>query len=88
MELSHVIRTLSDSIFDLSRRLDAMEKDENDRLDVQTEDQEAYMQSLEVEDPNRWIDLICEEEGEPSSSTSSPSSLIIMEKRLIVNYSW
>ena len=69
-----MIRSLYYSILDLSSRLEAMEKDEDARPDVQTEDREAYLQRLEVEDPDRWNELICEEEGEPLGSTSSPSS--------------
>lgn len=74
MEQSQMIRELSDSILDLSSKLEAMEKDENARPDDHMESQEAYLQRLEVEDLDRWIELICEEEGEPSGSNSSPSS--------------
>ena len=44
MEQSQVIKTLSDSILDLSRRLEGVEDDDDDedvRPNVQTEDQEA-----------------------------------------------
>ncbi len=42
------------------------------RPDVQREDQVAYLQWMEIEDPDRWIELISE--GEPSGSTPSTSS--------------
>ena len=71
-----VIRTLSDSILDLSRRLEEVEDDDDDdvyvRPNVQGEDRVAYLQRMEIEDPDRWIELISE--GEPSSSTPSTSS--------------
>ncbi|MCY6488130.1 hypothetical protein, partial [Actinobacillus pleuropneumoniae] len=71
------IRTLSDNILDLSRRLELVEDDDDDdevyvRPDVQGEDRVAYLQRLEIEDPDRWIELISE--GEPSGSTPSTSS--------------
>jgi len=75
-EQSLVIRSLSDSILDLSRRLELIENDDDDevyvRPDVQKEDRVASLQRMEVEDPNRWIELISE--GEPSGSTPSTSS--------------
>ena len=75
MEQSQVIRTLSNSILDLSSRLEAVDDDDDDeyvRPNLQAEDLEAYLQRLEVDDPNRWIDLISE--GESSGSTPSLSS--------------
>ena len=65
--------TLSDSILDGTRRLEAMEKKEDVGPQIQFERREAYMQRLEEEDPDRWIELLPEEEGEPSASTSTPS---------------
>eukprot|EP00253_Pinus_taeda_P021800 PITA_21800 len=72
-EQSLVIRTLSDSILDFSRRLEEVEDDEayvrsNDR----EEDRVTYLQRMEIEDPDRWIEMISE--GEPSGSTPSTSS--------------
>ena len=75
MEQSQVIRALSYSILDLSKRLEAVEDDnekEYVRSNVQIEDREAYLQRLEVEDWDRWIELISE--GEPSGSAPSSSS--------------
>ena len=77
VEQSLVIRSLSDSILDLTRRLELVDDDDDDdevyvRLEVQKEDQVAYLQRMEIEDPDRWIELISE--GEPSGSTPSTSS--------------
>jgi len=75
MEQPQFIRTLSDSILDLSGRLEAVEDDDEDegvRPNVQMEDWEAYLRRLELEDLDKWIELISE--GEPSGSTSSLSS--------------
>jgi len=78
VEQSLVIKTLLDSILDLTRRLELVEEDEDDddevyvRPDVQREDQVSYLQRMEIEDPDRWIKLISE--GEPSGSTPSTSS--------------
>lgn len=51
MEQSQVIRALSDSILDLSSRLEVVEKDGDAKPDIQMEIQEAYMQRLEEEYP-------------------------------------
>ena len=77
VEQSLVIKTLSDSILDLTRRLELVEDDDDDdevyvRPDVQKEDLVAYIQRMEIKDPDRWIKLISE--GEPSDSTPSTSS--------------
>jgi len=76
-EQSLVIRSLLDIILDLSRRLELVEDDDDDdevyvRPNVQKEDRVAYLQRMEVEDLDRWIELISE--GEPSGSTPSTSS--------------
>ena len=74
-EQSLVIRSLSDSILDFSRRLELVEDDDDEiyvRPDVQKEDRVAYLQRMEVENPDRWIELISEED--PSGSTPSTSS--------------
>ena len=75
-EQSLVIRTLSDSILDLSRRLEVVEDNDDDeevyvRPNVQGEDRVTYLQGMEIEDPDRWVKLI--NEGEPSGSTPSTS---------------
>ena len=69
-----VIRSLSDSILDLTIRLDLVEDDDEVyvRPEVQREDRVAYIQRMEIEDPDRWIELISE--GEPSGSTPSKYS--------------
>ena len=70
-----VIKTLSDNILDLTRRLELVEDDDDQvyvRPDVKREDRVAYLQWMEIEDPDRWIELISE--GEPSGSTPSTSS--------------
>jgi len=69
--------TLSDSILDLSRRLEMVEDDNDDeetyvRPNVREEDRVAYLQRMEIENPDRWIEIISE--GEPSGSTPSTSS--------------
>ena len=76
-EQSLVIRTLSGSILDLSRRLEVVEDDDDDdeayvRPNVQDEDRVTYLQRMEIEDPDRWIEMISE--GESSGSTPSTSS--------------
>eukprot|EP00253_Pinus_taeda_P019438 PITA_19438 len=76
-EQSIVIRSLSDSILDLSRRLELVEDDDDEkeayvRPNIQKEDREAYLRRMEVEDPDRWIELISR--GEPPSSSPSTSS--------------
>lgn len=75
-EQSLVIRSLSDSILDLSRRLELVEDDDYDEIyvrpNVQKEDRVAYIQRMEVENPDRWIELISEDE--PSGSTPSKYS--------------
>jgi len=75
-EQSLVIRTLSDSILDLSRKLEEVEDNDDEevyvRPNVREEDRVAYLQRMEIENPDRWIKLISE--GEPSSSTPSTSS--------------
>jgi len=72
---SLVIRTLSDSILDLSRRLEEVEVDDDEDVYVisnfHEEDQVAYIQRMEIEDPEKWIELISE--GEPSGFTPSIS---------------
>jgi len=80
VEQSLVIISLSDSILDLTRRLEIVEDDDDDddevyvRPDDQKEDWVAYLQRMEIEDHDRWIQLISE--GEPSGSTPSTSSWI------------
>jgi len=74
MEQSQVIRALSSGILDLSSRLEVVERGGDVRPEIQMESREAYMQRLKVEDPDRWIELLAKEEGDPSASTSSPSS--------------
>jgi len=76
-EKSLVIRTLSDSILDFSRSLEVVEDDDNNdeayvRPNVQEEDRVTYLQRMEIENPDRWIEMISE--GEPSGSTPSTSS--------------
>lgn len=75
-EKSLVIKILSDIILDLSRWLEEVEDyDDEDvyvRPNVHEEDQVTYLQRMEIEDPNRWIELIIK--GEPSSSTPYTSS--------------
>eukprot|EP00253_Pinus_taeda_P030661 PITA_30661 len=76
-EQSLVIRSLSDSILDLSRRLELVEDDDDEdevyvRPNIQREDWEAYIQRMEVEDPDRWIELISR--GEPPGSSPFTSS--------------
>ena len=68
VEQSLVIKTLSASILDLSRRLEVVEDDDDDdeayvRLNVRGEDRVTYLQRMEIEDPDRWIEMIIE--GEP-----------------------
>ena len=74
-EQSLVIRTLSDSILDFSRRLEEVEDDDDEnvyvRSNVHEEDWKTYLQRMEIEDPDRWIEIISE--GEPSGSTSYTS---------------
>lgn len=70
-EQTIVIRALSDSISKLSRRLEIVEDEDDDeelyvRLRGKEEDQEAYLQRMEVEDPDKWIEMISQ--GEPSRS--------------------
>ena len=81
VEQSLVIRSISDSILDLTRRLELVDDDDDDdddddevyvRPDVQKEDRVAYLQRMEIKDPDRWIELISE--GDPSGSTPSTSS--------------
>lgn len=74
---SVVIRTLSDSILDLSRRLEVVKDDDDEeeayvRPSVREEDRVTYLQRMEIENPDRWIKIISE--GEPSGSTPSTSS--------------
>jgi len=60
---------------DLSRRLEVVvddDEDEDVRPNVQMKDQEAYLQRLEVEDFDRWIEFISE--GEPLGFSPSLSS--------------
>lgn len=71
------MRTLSDSILDLSRRLEVVEDDDDDeeayvRPNVREEDRVTYLQRMEIENPDRWIEIISE--GEPSGSIPSTSS--------------
>ena len=54
-----------------------MEDDDDDaelyvRPNIQKEDREAYLQRMEVEDPDKWIELISEREP-PGSSPSTSS---------------
>lgn len=72
-----VIRTLSDNILDFSRRLEVVEDDDDGeeaymRPNIREEDRVTYLQRMEVENHDRWIELISE--GEPSGSTPSTSS--------------
>jgi len=75
-EQSLVIRSLSDNILDLSRRLEEVEDDDDEEIyvrpNVHEEDQVTYLQRMEIKDPDRWIELISE--GEPSGSTPFTSS--------------
>eukprot|EP00253_Pinus_taeda_P007920 PITA_07920 len=76
-EQALVIRSLSDRILDLSRRLEIVEdNDDEDGVDVrpniQKEDREAYLQWMEVKDPDRWIELISK--GDPPGSSPFLSS--------------
>ena len=48
------------------------EEDAYVRPNVWEEDQVIYLQRMEIEDPDRWIELISE--GETSGSTPSISS--------------
>ena len=62
-EQSLVIKTLSDSILDLSRRLEVVEDDDDDgeayvKLNVREEDRVTYLQKMEIENPERWIEMI------------------------------
>jgi len=75
-EQSLVIKTLSDSILDLSRRLELVEDDDDEeayvRPNFREEDRVTYLQRMEIENPDRWIEIISE--GEPLGSTPSTSS--------------
>eukprot|EP00253_Pinus_taeda_P027727 PITA_27727 len=71
-----VIQSLSDSILDLSRRLELVEDDDDEddvyvRPGIQKEDWEAYLRRMEVEDPDRWIELISERDPPGSSPLRS-----------------
>jgi len=62
---------------DLSRRLEEVEDDDDNdenymRPNIQVEDRDAYLQRMEVEDSDRWIELISE--GEPLGFAPSTSS--------------
>jgi len=53
-----VIQSLSDSILDLSRRLELVEDDDDEddvyvKPNIQEEDREAYLRRMEVEDPDK-----------------------------------
>eukprot|EP00253_Pinus_taeda_P030757 PITA_30757 len=72
-----VIQSLSDSILGLTRRLELVEDDDEEgdiyvRPNVQREGREAYLRRMEVEDPDRWIELISEGEPPGSPSLRSP----------------
>eukprot|EP00253_Pinus_taeda_P009117 PITA_09117 len=72
VEQDLVIKSLSDSVLDLSRRLELMEDDDDvdnvyARPNIQKEDREAYLRRMEVEDPDRWIELVSEREPPGSS---------------------
>lgn len=67
-------REFSNSILNLSSRLEEMEKDDDASLNDLKYNQEAYLKILKVEHLGIWIELICEEEGGPSDFASSPSS--------------
>jgi len=73
MEWTEVIRALSDSILDLTRRLEVVEGNDA-RPKTCEESREAYMQILEEKDPNRWIEILAKDEGQPLPPTCSPSS--------------
>jgi len=71
-----VIKALSDSILDLTRRLEKIEED--DEMDemyakraTQEEDHEAYLRRLEMEDPDAWIEWIGRDPPGSSPSTSA-----------------
>ena len=69
-EQAQEIMALSNSLLDITRRLETMEAKEDAVLRIQGESREAYLLRLEGEDLDRWLELI-NEEGEPSASTSS-----------------
>jgi len=76
-EQSLVIQSLSDSILDLSIRPELMEDEDDEsevyvRPNIRKEDREAYLRQMEVENLDRWIELISR--GEPSGSSPSTSS--------------
>lgn len=76
-EQSLVIRTLSNSILDFSRRLEVVEDDDDDdeayvRPNFREEDRVTYLQRMEIDNLDQWIEMISE--GEPSGSTPSTYS--------------
>lgn len=73
-DLELVVRALSDSLLDLTRRVDRIEED--DEMDemyakrsTQEEGQEAYLRRLELEDPDAWIEWVGREPPGSSPST-------------------
>jgi len=72
MEQSQVIRELSNNILDLIGKLEGVEGNKDARPKTQEESLEAYMQSSEEENLDRWIELL-EEDGYPSDYLSPPS---------------
>ena len=81
MEQEEIMKTLLDSVMHLTNRLQAMEACMVDCKVVesknqQKEDREAYMQKLEEEDVDTWIEMLEHDEygsGEASTFLMPPS---------------
>ena len=69
-EQAQEIMALSKSLLDVTKRLETMEAKEDADPGIHGENREAYMMRLEEEDPDRWLELLSEEE-EPLAPTSS-----------------